>query len=176
MKTFNIAIVGMTILFLASANRAAADPRPPELGISSIQVISMPRPVPQPQRPGAIRVSTADYLHIRLYCGGLYGGTYLAGRVVVVEMREAGKAFKVLHQRTLPAISSTQGYSFYVPVPNDRFTTTTTIRVRFTTPDAQPSNDTLSRTFYQLSLNFSRNSVLRQPYGQGLEAKVRKLP
>jgi len=171
MKTLSLVIAGVATMFFAVARMASADPQPPELGVSSISLVSMPRAMPK--KPGAlIQLRKVDYLQIRLYCGGLWGGTYPAGRVVVVEMREAGKAFTTLHQRTLPVISSTTGYDFYVAVPDGHFTKTTTVRVRFTTPDAKTWNDSLERTFY----HFSQNAVLRQRSDLQVNSKVKVQP
>jgi len=112
-----------------------------------------------------------DYLRIEIYCGGLYGGSYPAGRTVTVEMLQAGQPVKVIHRRTLPVISSTTGYYFYVAVPGGHFTKTTTIRVRLTPGDANPSNDVGQRTFYHLN-----NAALRQRSDVQLSSKVKTGP
>ena len=158
MKTWTIAVAGVTILFFAGAKIASADPRPPELGVGAIQLVPVTVPIPQ-FKPKVPKTQTLDFLRIEIYCGGFYGGSYPAGRTVTVEMLQAGKPAQVIHQRTLPEISSKTGYYFYVAVPGGHFTKTTTVRVRLSPGDAYPGNDIGQRTFYHF--NLSQNALLR---------------
>src|SRR5262249_7681329 len=150
------ALIGVTILFFAGVRPVAADPvAPPELGIGSISLVTFD--IPEPKTPVSKRtrirppdeLHKVDYLHIRIYCSGNGRTPTEAGRYRIVEMREFGKTATIIHSRRLPALTPTESYALYVRVPNDHFTTTTTIRVRFTEPDSQPSNDSLTRTFYR---------------------------
>ncbi len=142
MKTSRVCLVGVGF-FLGALSTAWADPRPPELGVGAIQVTH--RNVEGSiNRPGYVR--SVAFVTVQIYCGGTYGGTYPAGRTVVVEMQEAGKNAVTVYQATLPAIRSSQSYSFTVRLPGP-LTRATTMRVRLTPADANPANDVAARTF-----------------------------